>query len=496
MTTVVPARRMSPMSVMLTFLINTLVNLLVGLIVARFLGPSEYGKFALSIGVMTFGQALAFEWVRQCGVRFYSERSRRKATHVRSTLDAAFAASVLLFLPLAWVAAFFGPQFTLPRDLAALAFAASVANGLFDYHTALVRARFDDRLFLKVIGTKNLLAVILMAGGAWATGSARVALLAGMASLLGALLIWRKRLLDPDANLGHADRALARQYAGYAAPIVAAIVLYQLIPLANRDFAARFYGFAETGRFALAYDLGLRAVQAIGAALDVLLFQFAVRAHDLHGEDRAKAQIASNMAVVFAILLPACVGLWIVLPSLEVLIVPEAYRGPFAAFLTLLLPGLFLFSLGQFALNGVFQIGQKTMPMVFSALAACVADLMFVLLLPRGEDATSIAVAQSLAMGVGFVTLAGFAQATRPQWPRFRDIALTGLASLGMAALAGPLRERPPGLGLMLAQIVLGGGVYALIVAFFNIAGLRSVFVAKAEPIWLRLVKKSGAGAS
>jgi O-antigen/teichoic acid export membrane protein len=484
------------MSVMLTFLINTLVNLLVGLIVALFLGPSEYGKFALSIGVMTFGQALAFEWIRQCGVRFYSERSRREASHVRATLDAAFVASVLLFLPLGAAAAFFGPEFTLPRDLAALAFAASVANGLFDYHTALVRARFEDRLFLKVIGTKNLLAIAMIAGGAWATGSARVALLGGMASLLGALLIWRKRLFDPDTSLAQADRVLARQYAGYAAPIVAAIVLYQLIPLANRDFAARFYGFAETGRFALAYDLGLRALQAIGSALDVLLFQFAVRAHDLHGADQAKAQIASNMAVVFAILLPACVGLWIVLPSVEALVVPEAYRGPFAAFLTLLLPGLFLFSLGQFALNAVFQIGQKTMPMVFSALAACVADLIFVMVLPRGDDASSLAIAQSLAMGVGFVTLAGFAQATRPQWPRFRDIALTSLASLGMAALAGPLREKAPGVGLMLAQVTIGGGFYALIVAVFDIAGLRTTLVAKAGPIWLRLIEKIDAQAS
>ncbi len=135
------------MSVMLTFLINTIFNLIVGLIVAKYLGPSEYGKFALSIAVMTFGQALAFEWIRQCGVRFYSERSRREAQHVRATLDAAFAGFMLLFFPVAMAIAFLGPEFSLPRELVALAFAASVANGLFDYQTALVRARFDDRLF-------------------------------------------------------------------------------------------------------------------------------------------------------------------------------------------------------------------------------------------------------------------------------------------------------------------------------------------------------------
>jgi O-antigen/teichoic acid export membrane protein len=292
-----------------------------------------------------------------------------------------------------------------------------------------------------------------------------------------------------------ADRLLARQFAGYALPIVASIVLYQLIPLANREFAARFYGFAETGRFALAYDLGLRAVQAIGMALDVLLFQIAVRAHDVHGADHARQQIARNMAMVFAIMLPACVGLWIILPSVEALIVPEAYRGPFALFLTLLLPGLFLFSLGQFAVNAVFQIAQKTLPMVVAALAACVADIFFVLALPRG-NASGIALAQSLSMAVGFVTLLGFAQTTRPQWPRLRDLALTVAGALGMAVLAWPLRALPPGPGLMCAQIALGAGFYLLIVALFDVAGLRRAFVAKAGPIWLALKNNDAPKAS
>ncbi len=362
------------MSVVLTFLVNTIFNLIVGLIVAKFLGPAEYGKFALAVAVMAFGQVLAFEWIRLCGVRFYSERTRLEAPSIRATLNAAFLACALLFFPIALALAFFGPPFALPRNLVALAFAASIANGLFDFHTALVRARFDDRLYVRLLLSKNLLAMVLTAGGAWLTGSATVALVAGMSSLLGSLFLWRGGLGDRDAPLKAADPLLARPFATYAAPIVAAVVLYQLIPLANRDLAARFFGFAETGRFALAYDLGLRAIQAIGSALDVLLFQIAVRAHDSHGEDIAKAQVARNIAIVFAILAPASVGLWLVLPSVEVLIVPQAFRGPFAHFLGLMLPGLFCYGMTQFAIHPIFQIARKTLPLVMAALAACLAD--------------------------------------------------------------------------------------------------------------------------
>ena len=350
-----------------------------------------------------------------------------------------------------------------------------------------LRARFDDRLYMRIVVFKNALSATCLAGGAWATGSARVALAGAMISLLGALLITRRPLGDPAAGFARADRRLLRHYGAYAAPVVAAVVVYQLIPLINRDLATRFYGFAETGRFALAFDLGMRAVAALGSALDVLLFQIAVRAQNLHGAEKAREQVARNMATVFAILLPACVGVWIVLPSIEALIVPGAYRGAFGQFLTLMLPGLFFLGLGQFSVNAVFQIARKTMPVVLAAVTVCVADPIFFVLLPRSADASSLAIAQSLAMTLGFLVLIAFAQAIRPQWPPVRDLAWTVVAAAGMAALAGPWRDAHPGLLQMLAQMALAGGFYCLVVALTDLAGLRAAFLEKVPPLLRKL---------
>ena len=80
--------------------------------------------------------------------------------------------------------------------------------------------------------------------------------------------------------------------------------------------------------------------------------------------------------------------------------------------------------------------------------------------------------------------LIGFAQANAPQWPRFRDIALSVIGCAGMAALAAPLRSLRPGLALMAVQMALAGSFYLLVVAGFDIAGLRSAALAKVEP-WL-----------
>ena len=75
-----------------------------------------------------------------------------------------------------------------------------------------------------------------------------------------------------------------------------------------------------------------------------------------------------------AVLLPACLGVWLTLPSIEALIVPGAYRGPFRHFLTLMLPGLFAMTYALFAINPIFQIANRTAPIIAAALIGCFAD--------------------------------------------------------------------------------------------------------------------------
>jgi O-antigen/teichoic acid export membrane protein len=274
--------------------------------------------------------------------------------------------------------------------------------------------------------------------------------------------------------------------ASYSVPITAAHLLYQSIPLAARSIVASVYGFAETGQFSLAYDIGIRAVQALGSALDALLFQIAVATHEEHGADRAKEQIARNMSVVIAFLLPACVGIWMVLPSIEQLIVPGQFRGPFGHYLKLLLPGLFAMALILFGINPVFQIEKKTAPLIGAALAAIVCGLVFVLVLPWGTDASNLALAQCGAYLAALGATIFFAARTRPIWPCLRDLAASVAATLGMAAALWPLRDMASGFCTLLLQVALGAGIYGVLTLLLDIAGLRAVAIAWLRPLLAR----------
>ena len=134
------------MKVLLAFFLNVCFNFAIGLLVAKFLGPEEYGRFALALATAVAVQTAFLDWLRLGATRFYSERSRGEDPALRATLDVAFAlitavlavGTSLLFLT--------GVNFPLSHGLIALALGAAVANGLFDFSTALVRARFHDDL--------------------------------------------------------------------------------------------------------------------------------------------------------------------------------------------------------------------------------------------------------------------------------------------------------------------------------------------------------------
>jgi len=461
-------------NVLLAFLANSATNFVIGLLVAKYLGPEEYGRFAIAFSIAAVVQTALFDWLRLAATRFYSARVRDQQPVVRATLDMSFIAVACGLALATTLFAYLGPTLDFDGVLILLALLTAVVNGLFDYSTALVRARFDDRLFGRLILVKNLLSLVLTGGGAFLFHSAGVALAGTIASLFGSVIAARASLTDKGAPPGASRRQTAVTLMAYSAPIVTANLLYQAIPLAARSTVADVYDFAETGQFALAFDLGMRAILAFGSALDVLLFQIAVAAHENHGAQRARRQVGRNMAVVLAFLLPACAGLFLVMPSIELLIVPEQYRGPFGHYLSLLLPGLFGMGMILFGVNPVFQISKKTAPMIGAALVAVGVGFVLVMALPWGKDASSLALAQCGAYLAALIATLFFAARAKPIWPRVQDLVSAVAATLGMVAALLPLRDMTPGVSTLLSQVSLGGVVYGALTLIFDTAGLRS----------------------
>jgi len=468
------------MWMMLAFAANSALNFVVSLLVAKFLGPAEYGRFVLALSASVFVQLLLFDWLRLATTRFYAHQSSAEPSNIRATLMAAFLWLAGFAAALALAAYLAGFDLPLSPDLAALAMLVAIVNGVFDIAGALLRARFLDRAYGALVVAKNVLAFTFTVGGAYLFHSAPLALSGLTISVAGALVAARSGLLeDPSTPPGRAEPALARKFVGYGMPIIAANLLYQSVPLVDRALVSQTLGFAEAGQLSLAYEIGIRIVGALGSALDVILFQLAVRDEKATGAAAGVARIGRNMGVVFALVAPAVLGCWLILPSFEALFVPESFRGPFARYFTLLSPTLLAFALINYAVNPAFQLAHRLTPLIVAALAAVLANLLCLLLAPATGDATNFALAQSCSSVAGLVALTVLLFALQPRWPSARDILGTLAACAAMFCVVAPLRALAPGAPLMAAQILSGGVVYAAVATLLDVAGAREILSAR-----------------
>ena len=461
------------------FVVNALFNFAIGLLVARFLGPDEYGHYALAMSIGVLMQTMGLDWLRLCATRFYSEEGRLARPEIRATLNVIFAAITAVGVLAAVAIAASGFQLALPSGLLALSIAIAVANGLFEFAAALVRARFQNRAYAVLVIIKNMVSIALTVGGAWYFRSAEMALIGLILSIGGSLVVSYKTLHDRAARSTLADRALAIRFAVYALPIVMANVLYQGATTTNRAVLSQVHDFAQAGQLALAFDLGIRIVGAIGATLDVVLFQIAVRAENAHGFAAARRQISRNMGIIFAVVTPTVAGCWLVLPSFEHLLIPVAFRGSFDHYFTLILPAMLCFALTHFCVGPAFQIAHRTMPLILGGLSAAVANGLAIILLPQTQDASSFAIAQSIGACAGLVVVVAFLCRLEPMWPRARDVIGTLTGTLAMVALVLPFRAMCPCAVTLVTQMLIGTGIYAIFALAFDIGAVRTALISK-----------------
>jgi O-antigen/teichoic acid export membrane protein len=464
------------MGIIFTFVLNAGLNLVLGLAVAAVLGPKEYGRFAVASMVAIVLSTALFDWLRLSTTRFYTELGRTSDPALRSSLNFGYLGMASVLVGVALVLLMMHVDLGLPAGILAIAALAAIANARFEFNAALARARFLDRTYAKLVIVKNVAALALMVGAGLLFKSATWVLAAVALSSVIALIPVRRPLLDAATRLVSADRKRLVALARYGVPIVAANVIYQVIVLMNRSVAAAKIGYADVGQLSLATDLSIRLLLAAGAALDVFLFQVAVRRDALQGRAAGHQQIARNMVVVTSVLVLLAVGYAVTLPQLDAVVIPMKYRSDFVPISMILIPGVLAFCIVQFALNPVFQLTGRTMPIVVSACAALAVDAILLAVLPASAGIAGFAWIHSTSLIVGFVAALVLAWRTRECRPLLRDLLGIGLAGAATALAIWPTRMiEPAWLGLFSAAGI-GTPVFAAVAIAFDLAGLRKPF--------------------
>ena len=467
-----------------TFAINSALNFVMGLLIARFLGPAQFGLYALGAALLVLVNAFAIDWLKLSTIRFYSKSKRESEPAIRATLDGLAALCTLALLVPLLVALLMGVDLKIPTAIAAAAVAAGVIGGLFDYQQAVARAREEDATYVRMVLVKNVLALLLMVGGAWWSQDPALVLLGSAISSLAALMVVRRSLADAALDLKAMDAAQIRIFASYAFPLVATNVLLSTIPLLNRSAMASQYGLAEAGYFSLASDIGVKLMGTLGATLEIMLLPLAVRALDRDGPAAAHARIRRNLVIVIAVILPVGAGLLLVMPAFENLVVPAAYNGHFSSYVWLLMPGLVAMPIMQVGFNPVFLLSRKTAISTLSALVAVGINGVFICFITLGPAASldpgpsAIAGAMSVAFVAAAMIVAAGALRRAAILPSVRDAVAISVALLAMSLALWPLRQGQPAILTLGLQILAGAVIYGGVLLAANVSGCRSAALA------------------
>ncbi|KPF65823.1 hypothetical protein IP69_16605 [Bosea sp. AAP35] len=463
------------MTVLLPFVLNAGLNFVLGLLIAYFLGPEEFGRYAIGAAIIVLVNTALLDWIRLSAVRFYSLQARETQPEIRATLDLLIAGVSLSLCALLAAAIAAGIDTRMPAMMLAAAVLAGIGAGLFDYHGAIARARFLDAAYARLIIVKNLLALVLMVGGAWLTRDPTVVLLGGLLSAAFAVISVRRQLADAPLALSAARRDLAWTFAKYALPIVAGNAIYSLIPLLNRSLMAGAHGFAEAGYFSLASDMGLRLFGTLGATLEIVLLRQVIRLDETRGRRAAQKRIASNLVIVLAVALPAAMGFWLALPAFDRLLVPPSFQGRFSAYMAPLLPGFLAITLFLAGLYPAFLIEKRTLVATLAAVVALVVNMAIVMLFAASP--VVYALAQTAAFLVVLAVTAVAALRLLPVMPSLRDCGAILLAVILMSLAIWPLQGRLAALPELALQVALGALVYGAVILACDVARWRTLLL-------------------
>jgi O-antigen/teichoic acid export membrane protein len=459
------------MTFAIVFFLNAAANFAFGVVLSALLGPAEFGRYAtvaLAAGTVAAG---VFEWLRQSSIRFSGQIEDR--ARIAATLDAGYLVAMALLYVGVGVSYLCGQTFGVTPGALALTPLLAVALSRLDYAGAWLRARERPRPFALLYGLRQALCFCGVASVAWFTRDSTLTVGAlAFCTLLPAVVVG-VAMRTPGAGLKQASARHAARFFVYAKPIVLSLVLYQLVVVVNRQAALLGLGAEATGQLSLATDLGQRLFLALNTLPEFLLFQYALKREREEGRASAERQVSFNVTVTLALLIPLTAGYVAMMPTFQALLVPAAYRGPFADLSWRLAPGFLAFCAISSTCNPVFQLAQRTWPTIIAAACALLVDFALLRFSGCAASVEGLASATSVSLVAGWAVASTLAMRNRNARPRLNELAAIMVAAAAMVFAVEPLNALSSHGMAAGAALVVGVVVYGGLVLVFDVAGLR-----------------------
>jgi O-antigen/teichoic acid export membrane protein len=443
----------------------------------RALSDAEYGVYVIGTSTAGILSAILFAWIRLSVLRFQSEG---ESVDVRATALFAYALAALLSPVLLLLAAMLTNAST-ARILATAVF--TLGLGLFEVGQEILKARQKTRSFMLGATLRACSAFVLCVASASA-GFGGVGQLAavGAAYFLTSAALSRTVWRSPVARLSIGE---LNRFALFGVPIALSGCVYSLHAALDRLIVAGFLGEGAAGQYGAAADLVRQIILLPATSVASAALPLAVAAFARGGIVAARPHLERSAELLFAVLLPAVVGLALISPSLANFVLGPEFRAAAAVVMPILCFAWFFQAISQSFVHTSFHLAQRPFLLLCHGAAILVVNIVATTILVArfGFVGAAVALVVSEAFGA-FVGLALTRFACPLPLVPMRLLRI-GLATAAMALLLrfAEARLELTSVSAIFLQVGAGVAIYVCFVVLLDIASTRRLALARARVV-------------
>ena len=452
-----------------------LVNFAAIALYTRLLTKDAYGAYAIAVAWVALVNALGFQWLRS-GVRRFLVVYRTDRPGFLATVGRAFLGLCLLIVVLG-IAVLLLQSTATRRWLVLAGLLLLVSQAWLDLNLDMVLAEVRPWRFGAAMLVRSMIS--LAAGAALAAaGIGAVGVVAGISVGYVASGAWLGLLQWRGVGTGRPRPEVRAALLGYGLPLTLTFGLDFIVNSSDRLLLGWLAGTDAVGAYAASYDLSQQGMTALMMTVNLGAFPMAVRALELGGLSAAQAQLRRHAVVLMGLALPATVGLVLLAPNIAYVVLGGAFRTAGEQLIPIVAIAAFLAGLKAYYFDLAFQLGNSTVPLVWSSGSAAVANVgLNLVLIPRyGAIGAAWATLAAFGLGLGLSIALGRRGIALPvPWKAWGGLAFASSVMGGVLWTMRAMRGLP---GLTL-QVAAGGLAFGAVTLLLDIGLLRTLLLAR-----------------
>jgi O-antigen/teichoic acid export membrane protein len=437
----------------------------------RLLDPASVGAYALLLSISLLASAVGFSWLRVAALRLAAAGDGDTDQMLLSTVVISFIGTALIVAGIeGCVLRFLTPA--LPLSSLLLATAAAAASAWFELTGTMLQARlhvvgWGVLNFVRASAALGISVLLILAG--YKTDALLGGFVVGNCATLAFASLWRPALG------GRFERAMFVRLFTFGWPSSATAAFTQLSPAFQRYMLDIAVSSSAVGLYSISQDFTTQTLFVLIGSISLAGIPLAYKAKDHGGPGALTAQLLENARLVFALALPATVGLAVLAGPVAHILFGAGFRAGAEVIIALVAFSALIAGLRIYYFDQAFELALQTRPQaIISFIGTGVMIGLSAVLIPR--FAAVGAAVSSLGAGSAWLLLSiVWGRRILPMPIPVRSWLKTIFACAGMVVAIVSIPARETILGFASA-ITVGAAVYVLLSLLTRLELVRSRF--------------------